>query len=42
MYFLGVDPGLKGGFSVLDEAAPLFVEKFDKTKFLDVVDFLAH
>ena len=42
MYFLGIDPGKLGGFSVLDEAAPLFVEKFDKTKFLDVVDFLAH
>ena len=45
LFFLGVDPGLKGGFALLSDAEPgkiLILDDFDKVRFLDMLSFLSH
>jgi crossover junction endodeoxyribonuclease RuvC len=41
MYYLGIDPGLKGGFAVLHDSEIQTYQKFDKQQFLNVCFFLS-
>lgn len=40
-YYLGIDPGAKGGFALLHDTTLEFAYDFDKGKFLDIVTTLA-
>lgn len=41
MYFLGIDPGKKGGFAVLEETNPVILAHFEKDLFLEVISWLS-